>query len=62
MHGSLLGWWWGQKVLPWDTDIDVYVSIILQWGLVLPDILVQASLRGYYALPSGVLQYVDLLL
>ncbi|KAF3764470.1 hypothetical protein M406DRAFT_29237, partial [Cryphonectria parasitica EP155] len=26
MHGSLLGWWWGQKVLPWDTDIDVQVT------------------------------------
>lgn len=26
MHGSLLGWWWGQKILPWDTDIDVQVT------------------------------------
>ena len=26
MHGSLLGWWWNQKILPWDSDIDVQVS------------------------------------
>jgi LicD family len=26
-HGALLGWYWGQKVLPWDTDIDVHVHI-----------------------------------
>lgn len=26
MHGSLLGWWWNKKVLPWDTDLDVQVS------------------------------------
>lgn len=26
MHGSLLGWWWNKKILPWDTDIDVQVS------------------------------------
>ncbi|KAL1882196.1 mannosyltransferase [Diaporthe australafricana] len=26
MHGSLLGWWWGKKILPWDTDADVQVS------------------------------------
>ncbi|KAH8899356.1 hypothetical protein GQ53DRAFT_836410 [Thozetella sp. PMI_491] len=25
MHGTLLGWWWGQKIMPWDTDIDVQV-------------------------------------
>lgn len=25
-HGSLLGWWWNGKILPWDTDLDVQVS------------------------------------
>lgn len=24
-HGTLLGWYWGQKVLPWDTDLDVHI-------------------------------------
>lgn len=26
MHGSLLGWWWGKKILPWDSDADVQVT------------------------------------
>lgn len=26
MHGSLLGWWWNQKIMPWDSDLDVQVS------------------------------------
>jgi len=26
MHGSLLGWYWSRKTLPWDLDIDVMVS------------------------------------
>ncbi|PSK60434.1 Protein MNN4 [Elsinoe australis] len=26
MHGSLLGWWWNKKIMPWDTDLDVMVS------------------------------------
>jgi phosphorylcholine metabolism protein LicD len=26
MHGSLLGWWWNQKILPWDSDLDVQVT------------------------------------
>ncbi|KAK3393615.1 LicD family-domain-containing protein [Podospora didyma] len=26
MHGSLLGWWWGKHILPWDSDVDVQVS------------------------------------
>ncbi|KAF2186749.1 putative mannosylphosphorylation protein [Zopfia rhizophila CBS 207.26] len=26
MHGSLLGWWWNRKIMPWDTDVDVQVS------------------------------------
>ncbi|KAK3111820.1 mannosyltransferase [Teratosphaeriaceae sp. CCFEE 6253] len=26
MHGSLLGWYWQRKILPWDSDIDVMVS------------------------------------
>ncbi|KAI9802451.1 MAG: hypothetical protein M1825_002836 [Sarcosagium campestre] len=25
-HGSLLGWWWNQKIMPWDSDVDVQVS------------------------------------
>lgn len=24
-HEALLGWHWGQKILPWDTDIDVHI-------------------------------------
>ena len=27
MHGSLLGWHWNRKVLPWDHDLDVQVSL-----------------------------------
>jgi hypothetical protein len=27
MHGSLLGWWWNQKILPWDSDLDLQVSL-----------------------------------
>jgi hypothetical protein len=26
MHGSLLGWWWNSKIMPWDNDVDVMVS------------------------------------
>ncbi|KAI5299784.1 hypothetical protein KEM55_001770 [Ascosphaera atra] len=26
MHGTLLGWWWNQKVMPWDSDLDVQVG------------------------------------
>ena len=26
MHGTLLGWWRNQKILPWDSDLDVQVS------------------------------------
>jgi hypothetical protein len=26
MHGSLLGWYWNQAILPWDSDVDVMVS------------------------------------
>ncbi|KAF2737649.1 hypothetical protein EJ04DRAFT_487591 [Polyplosphaeria fusca] len=26
MHGSLLGWYWNQRILPWDSDADVMVS------------------------------------
>ncbi|KAF2397145.1 hypothetical protein EJ06DRAFT_162688 [Trichodelitschia bisporula] len=25
-HGTLLGWWWNGKLLPWDWDIDTQVS------------------------------------
>nr|POE68817.1 protein mnn4 [Quercus suber] len=26
MHGALLGWWWNQKIMPWDSDVDVVVT------------------------------------
>ncbi|CZT06614.1 related to mannosylphosphorylation protein MNN4 [Rhynchosporium agropyri] len=26
MHGTLLGWWWNRKLLPWDSDSDVQVT------------------------------------
>lgn len=26
-HGTLLGWWWNEKMLPWDWDLDVQVSV-----------------------------------
>ncbi|EHL02247.1 putative protein MNN4 [Glarea lozoyensis 74030] len=26
MHGTLLGWWWNRKILPWDSDSDVQMS------------------------------------
>lgn len=26
MHGTLLGWWWGKKIMPWDKDADVQVT------------------------------------
>ncbi|KAL5342361.1 LicD family-domain-containing protein [Aspergillus crustosus] len=25
-HGTLLGWWWNSKIMPWDWDIDTQVS------------------------------------
>ncbi|EPS43008.1 hypothetical protein H072_3010 [Dactylellina haptotyla CBS 200.50] len=25
-HGTLLGWWWNSRILPWDTDLDVQIS------------------------------------
>lgn len=25
-HGTLMGWWWGEHILPWDTDLDVQLS------------------------------------
>ncbi|KAK2764304.1 hypothetical protein FQN54_008996 [Arachnomyces sp. PD_36] len=25
-HGTLLGWWWNGKLLPWDWDVDTQVS------------------------------------
>ncbi|KAL9618100.1 MAG: hypothetical protein Q9160_007170 [Pyrenula sp. 1 TL-2023] len=25
-HGTLLGWWWNGRMLPWDWDVDVQVS------------------------------------
>ncbi|EIT82700.1 hypothetical protein Ao3042_00136 [Aspergillus oryzae 3.042] len=26
MHGTLLAWWWNQKIFPWDNDLDVQIS------------------------------------
>ncbi|KAL1582011.1 hypothetical protein WHR41_09314 [Cladosporium halotolerans] len=26
MHGSLLGWYWNRKILPWDLDLDVQIT------------------------------------
>lgn len=26
-HGTLLGWWWNAKMLPWDWDLDTQVSV-----------------------------------
>ncbi|EED16702.1 mannosylphosphorylation protein (Mnn4), putative [Talaromyces stipitatus ATCC 10500] len=26
MHGTLLAWWWNQRIFPWDDDLDVQVS------------------------------------
>ncbi|KAM3511434.1 hypothetical protein MY11210_004926 [Beauveria gryllotalpidicola] len=25
-HGTLLGWWWNARIMPWDYDLDVQVS------------------------------------
>lgn len=33
-HGTLLGWHWNQKFLPWDSDIDVQMSVETLAGLV----------------------------
>ncbi len=33
-HGTLLGWHWNQKFLPWDNDIDVQMSVETLAGLV----------------------------
>lgn len=31
-HGTLLGWWWNGRIMPWDYDLDVQVSNnTLQW-------------------------------
>lgn len=27
MHGTLLGWFWNRKIMPWDSDIDVQVEL-----------------------------------
>ncbi|KAI8909191.1 LicD family-domain-containing protein [Gorgonomyces haynaldii] len=26
-HGTLIGWYWGQKMLPWDGDVDLQTSM-----------------------------------
>jgi hypothetical protein len=31
-HGSLLGWWWNKRIQPWDSDIDMQMTIeSLDW-------------------------------
>ena len=31
-HGTLLGWWWNGKIMPWDWDLDTQVSgATLSW-------------------------------
>jgi hypothetical protein len=31
-HGTLLGWWWNGKIMPWDWDLDTQVSALtLTW-------------------------------
>ena len=25
-HGTLIAWWWGGSILPWDTDIDIQIN------------------------------------
>ena len=27
MNGTLLGWWWNRQILPWDSDLDVQVTL-----------------------------------
>jgi len=27
MHGTLMGWWWNRKILPWDSDSDVQMTL-----------------------------------
>ena len=26
VHGTLLGWWWNRRIMPWDDDVDVMVT------------------------------------
>ncbi|EME46823.1 hypothetical protein DOTSEDRAFT_70706 [Dothistroma septosporum NZE10] len=26
MHGTLLGWYWNRRIMPWDSDLDVMIS------------------------------------
>lgn len=26
MHGTLMGWWWGGRIMPWDQDMDVMMT------------------------------------
>lgn len=26
MHGALLGWYWNDKIMPWDADVDVQIT------------------------------------
>jgi hypothetical protein len=33
-HGTLLGWWWNERIMPWDYDADVQVNdtVLLEMG------------------------------
>lgn len=41
-HGSLLGWYWNEQVLPWDTDLDVQV-----WASSLPMLAAQHNMSTF---------------
>ncbi|OAA57513.1 mannosylphosphate transferase [Niveomyces insectorum RCEF 264] len=32
-HGTLLGWWWNGRIMPWDYDLDVQVSDVTLYYL-----------------------------
>lgn len=50
-HGTLLGWWWGGRVQPWDVDVDAQVLTGTIRGLVEGGW--NGSLHWYSSAPSG---------